>query len=513
MFGGAGGLLADDGVVADSALEHVTVAVAIGQIQAATGRVFVTRPNGTVAWVKACDPVYRGDVIETAADGAVSIIFSDDTEFRLSASSRMGLDGFVDGTSNSALFSLTQGAFAFIAGKLLAKTGGLRIDTPLGSIRARGSGLGILTLTALTLSAIEEAQAGPPLPPHDTWQDDDTVEVASRYDVTTKDGRTYQVKPGQELVVDAIGSASVNVIPLAQNADLSFRTLDLLSQAGTFLQQLQLQGQRADATATGGAGSASAFALALPSDTLAAVAIQANNSGTSSSTTSHLDTTPLILATPPIPPQAIPLPTPPIPPQAIPLPTPPIPPQAIPLPTPPIPPQAIPLPTPPIPPPISATIAIAGIRVSSMDQADITIAGKNIVNASAARTGFVITGAESGGTGPVTVQILNSQGSVVSAFIAQAQVGGNFVVNVPPAQAQTLPDGSYTVTATVMNAAGDPVTSSLLLKVATTLPRVTISDAVDGDGNNVINHAEAQTGVGLSGSVSGLAAGSVLHIQ
>ena len=74
--------------------------------------------------------------VETAADGAVSIIFSDDTEFRLSASSRMGLDGFVDGTSNSALFSLTQGAFAFIAGKLLAKTGGLRIDTPLGSIRA-----------------------------------------------------------------------------------------------------------------------------------------------------------------------------------------------------------------------------------------------------------------------------------------------------------------------------------------------------------------------------------------
>src|ERR1700730_2713944 len=157
MFGGAGGRLADDGVVAGSALEHATVAMAIGQIQAATGRVFVTRPNGTVAWVKACDPVYRGEVIETAADGAVSIIFSDDTEFRLSASSRMGLDGFVDGTSNSALFSLTQGAFAFIAGKLPAKTGGLRIDTPLGSIRARGSGLGlgILTLTALTLSAIE----------------------------------------------------------------------------------------------------------------------------------------------------------------------------------------------------------------------------------------------------------------------------------------------------------------------------------------------------------------------
>src|SRR5205807_1459965 len=118
---------------------------------------------------------------------------------------------------------------------------------------------------------------------------DDSIEIASRYDVTTKDGRTYQVVPGQQLVVDATGSAGVTPIPLAQNADLSFRTLDLLSQAGTLLQQLQLQGQRAEAT--GGAGSTSPFVLALPSDVLAAptaalhtIAFSSNDRGASSST-------------------------------------------------------------------------------------------------------------------------------------------------------------------------------------------------------------------------------------
>jgi hypothetical protein len=45
-----------------------------------------------------------------------------------------------------------------------------------------------------------------------------------------------------------------------------------------------------------------------------------------------------------------------------------------------------------------------------------------------------------------------------------------------------------------------------------TLPTVTIS-AQDGDGDNVINHAEAQAGVTLSGSVTGLAAGATFAIS
>ena len=71
------------------------------------------------------DPVCQGDVIETAADGRVGIRFIDGTVFNLSDSTRVVLNEFVcdfNGTSHSALFGVTRGTFAFIAGQV-AKTG------------------------------------------------------------------------------------------------------------------------------------------------------------------------------------------------------------------------------------------------------------------------------------------------------------------------------------------------------------------------------------------------------
>src|SRR5262249_30320109 len=68
-----------------------------------------------------------------------------------------------------------------------------------------------------------------------------------------------------------------------------------------------------------------------------------------------------------------------------------------------------------------------------------------------------------------------------------------------------LPDGSYTVTANVSDAAGNPATpATQTLTVAETPPTVTIS-AADSDGDNVINYTEAQRGVPLSGTVTGVA--------
>src|SRR5262249_58910038 len=89
----------------------------IGKIQTATGLVTVMDARGVVAQVKVGDPVCRDDTIETGADGAVGITFTDGTAFNLSNNARMVLNQYVcDGTSNSALFSLSKGAFAFIAG-------------------------------------------------------------------------------------------------------------------------------------------------------------------------------------------------------------------------------------------------------------------------------------------------------------------------------------------------------------------------------------------------------------
>src|SRR5262245_37166294 len=140
----------DDGAVGGCAqLTGAPPPPTIGKIQTATGPVTVVDARGVVAQVNAGDSVCLHDTIETGADGAVGITFTDGTAFNLSNNAQMALNEFVcdsNGTSNSALFSLNQGAFSFTAGKV-AKSGGLRIDTPVARIRgtSQGRGTGILT--------------------------------------------------------------------------------------------------------------------------------------------------------------------------------------------------------------------------------------------------------------------------------------------------------------------------------------------------------------------------------
>ena len=94
-----------------------------------------------VGQTKLGDHVYKGDVVQTGADGKVGITFTDGTAFNLSSNARMVLDEFVydpNGKSNSTLFSLTKGTFTFIAGKV-AKTGDMKVDTPVATMGIRGT--------------------------------------------------------------------------------------------------------------------------------------------------------------------------------------------------------------------------------------------------------------------------------------------------------------------------------------------------------------------------------------
>src|SRR5215471_6149480 len=233
---------------------------AIGKIQTATGPVTVDA-RGVVAQVKVGDPVYRHDTIETGPDGAVGITFIDGTAFNLSNNARMALNEFVcDGTSNSALFSLSKGVFAFIAGKV-AKAGGLRIDTPFARIRgaAQDGGIGILTLAALAFSTIREIQAASR---SDAFLDDGAITYKDSphgtFEITTKDGRVIVADdPGETVVVDPSGSvtripnSSSRMAELQQAQQNALNTLSLgLGQQGaapggsstdTFNFPLQLQ--------------------------------------------------------------------------------------------------------------------------------------------------------------------------------------------------------------------------------------------------------------------------------
>ncbi len=87
------------------------------------------------------DPVYKGDVVQTGADGTIGITFTDGTAFNLSSNARMVLNEFVydpNGKSNSTLISLTKGTFTFFAGKV-AKTGDMKIETPVATMGIRGT--------------------------------------------------------------------------------------------------------------------------------------------------------------------------------------------------------------------------------------------------------------------------------------------------------------------------------------------------------------------------------------
>ncbi len=111
--------------------------------------------------LKVGDPVCRGDIIETSADGRVGIRFIDGTVFSVSNSARMVLKEFVcEGTSPSALLDITSGTFAFFGGEM-AKAGALAIDTPHASIRgrSRSGGIGMLSIAALFFAVMEEAHA------------------------------------------------------------------------------------------------------------------------------------------------------------------------------------------------------------------------------------------------------------------------------------------------------------------------------------------------------------------
>ena len=123
----------------------------IGKVATATGSVTIEHANavvvqanipaGGVGQTKVGDSVYKGDVVQTGADGKVGITFSDGTAFNLSSNARMVLNEFVydpNGKSNSTLFSLSKGTFTFIAGKV-AKTGDMKIDTPVATMGIRGT--------------------------------------------------------------------------------------------------------------------------------------------------------------------------------------------------------------------------------------------------------------------------------------------------------------------------------------------------------------------------------------
>ncbi len=113
---------------------------AIGKIEKVVGDVTVVRNGATVA-LHVGDAVFKSDVVQAGASSSCGISFPDGTVLNLVANTRMALNDYAydaNSNANGALFTLVEGTFAFVAGKV-AHSGDMKIATPVATMGIRGT--------------------------------------------------------------------------------------------------------------------------------------------------------------------------------------------------------------------------------------------------------------------------------------------------------------------------------------------------------------------------------------
>ncbi len=112
----------------------------IGKIEKVIGDVTVVR-NGVTVALHVGDAVFKSDVVQTGASASCGTSFPDGTVLNLVANTRMALNDYAydaNSNSNGALFTLVEGTFAFVAGKV-AHSGDMKIATPVATMGIRGT--------------------------------------------------------------------------------------------------------------------------------------------------------------------------------------------------------------------------------------------------------------------------------------------------------------------------------------------------------------------------------------
>lgn len=71
------------------------IALPTGHIDTVRGGVQVTRADGSRETLREGDPIFQGDIIETAANGSMSLVMADDTVFSLDTSGEVSMDEMV----------------------------------------------------------------------------------------------------------------------------------------------------------------------------------------------------------------------------------------------------------------------------------------------------------------------------------------------------------------------------------------------------------------------------------
>ena len=423
-------------------------AEAIGKIEKVVGIVNVVR-NGVAVVLHVGDAVYKSDVIQTGSGSSCGISFPDGTALNLIANTRMALNDYSydpSGTSNSALFSLVEGTFAFVAGKV-AHTGDMQIATPVATMGIRGtagwSGHQLPVISSTLGDVYGFALA------HDPG-----VNTFGRYMLLKHDldGNPVLDASGNPVVLDSVGSLDV----LALCSIDSCTRQPMTSGLAAFGQGL-MQGAYEAANAInpganpGGHGSGDEPSTPQFQENGSQEQIQFINftvtPGSSSLPPTLVVTTPPSIATQP-------------------------------------------------------TIEISTIESSTIGGNNTFIQTNDIINQAAAAAGVVISGTASGSNivgRPVTVDILNASNVIVESYSTTVQSNDTWSVNVTQAQAKALADGHYTVSATISTQGGTSATASHPVTVDETPPTIAIG-TIEAD--TIINKADAVAGVIIRGTVS-----------
>lgn len=114
----------------------------VGSVKTVRGAVAIKRGPATIPCLEGVHLLPQ-DVLQTAADGSVGVIFQDGTRIALGPNTELKIDRFVyqpaDGQF-SLLVRLARGMMAYISGKIARfSPESVHVETPVGTVGLRGT--------------------------------------------------------------------------------------------------------------------------------------------------------------------------------------------------------------------------------------------------------------------------------------------------------------------------------------------------------------------------------------
>ena len=114
----------------------------VGQVATLQGTATVTRGNAAAAVaLQVKDLIFVNDTLATDVNSSLGVTFDDQTTFSLSANTRIVVNDYLyeeGGKANAASFNVAVGTASFVA-SLVARTGNMRITTPVATLGIRGT--------------------------------------------------------------------------------------------------------------------------------------------------------------------------------------------------------------------------------------------------------------------------------------------------------------------------------------------------------------------------------------